>query len=96
MPAHEELDSFLRDYKRLSRAERQRFLAALPAFVDDLKTGQFRPGLRVKRVQGTWSIFEMTWAPNGRATFEYGAEKSPGERHIIWRRCGGHDIFDQP
>ena len=32
----------------------------------------FRLGLRVKRVQGEWSLFEMTWAPDGRATFSMG------------------------
>jgi hypothetical protein len=32
----------------------------------------FRPGLRVKGVRGAAGIFEMTWADDGRATFEYG------------------------
>lgn len=34
--------------------------------------------------------------PDGRATFMYGPEQIPGEPHIIWRRIGGHDIFDHP
>jgi hypothetical protein len=38
----------------------------------------------------------MTWAADGRATFEYGQEIRPGEPHIIWRRIGTHDIFRQP
>jgi hypothetical protein len=38
----------------------------------------------------------MTWAPNGRATFEYGDELRPGDPHIIWRRIGMHGIFRQP
>jgi hypothetical protein len=38
----------------------------------------------------------MTWAADGRATFEYGQEVRPGEAHIIWRRIGTHDIFRRP
>ncbi len=38
----------------------------------------------------------MTWAPNGRATFQYGDEATPGETHVIWRRIGTHDILGQP
>lgn len=36
---------------------------------------------------------EMTWAPDGRATWQYGDEVRPGVTHILWRRVGGHDIF---
>jgi hypothetical protein len=38
----------------------------------------------------------MTWAPDGRATFEYGEAIHAGEPHIIWRRCGNHVILDDP
>lgn len=65
-------------------------------FVVDLKAGRFRPGLRVKRVVATKSVWEMTWAPDGRATFEYGPELRPGEQHVMWRRVGTHDIFHAP
>jgi len=50
----------------------------------------------VKTVQGTGGIYEMTWANDGRATFQFGREVKPGEVHIIWRRVGTHDIFDAP
>jgi hypothetical protein len=33
----------------------------------------------------------MTWAPDGRATFEYGPECRPGELHMIWRWVGKHE-----
>lgn len=71
-------------------------VAVLTEFVIDLKGGGFRPGLRVKRVMGTASVWEMTWAPDGRATFEYGDEQRPGETHVLWRRVGTHDIFRNP
>jgi len=38
----------------------------------------------------------MTWAANGRATFQYGPELTPGQAHVIWRRVGTHDVFDRP
>jgi len=65
--------------------------------VHDLKTGQgFRKSLRVKGVQGHAGIFEMMWAPDGRATFAYGTSPIAGDVHIIWRRIGSHDIFQNP
>jgi hypothetical protein len=44
-----------------------------------------RRGLRVKRVQATSGVFEMTWAPDGRATWQYGTPVRPGLRHIRLR-----------
>ncbi|PZS10599.1 MAG: hypothetical protein DLM55_03825 [Acidimicrobiales bacterium] len=67
--------------------------------VADLKGGTgFRKSLRVKRVEGMKSVqvYEMTWAPDGRATWEYGEEIRPGQPHVIWRRIGTHSIFRQP
>ena len=59
--------------------------------------GEIRPsGLRVKRVQETDEILELTWAKDGRATFQYGDESKAGEAHIIWRRVGTHDIVKEP
>jgi hypothetical protein len=56
------------------------FLAVVAAMVGDMKAGRaFRPGLRVKTVQGWPGVWEMTWEPDGRATFEYGPEQRPGE-----------------
>jgi hypothetical protein len=95
MPTYEGLAEFWHDFERLTPAQQAAFQAARKKFVADLKAGgKFRPGLRVKGVQDAPGIFEMTWAPNGRATFEYGPEKQPGEQHIIWRRIGRHEIFD--
>lgn len=60
----------------------------------DLKAGNgFRAGLRVKGVQGDPGVYEMTWAPNGRATFSYGDSIRNGEAHIIWRRVGTHKVI---
>jgi hypothetical protein len=96
MPTFAEIDRFRRDFAALSAAHQAAFRAAAAKFVADLPSGRFRPGLRVKGVQGAPGVFEMTWADDGRATFEYGSAVREGETHIIWRRIGTHDIFTRP
>jgi hypothetical protein len=97
MPTHEELAQFVREFAKLTRAEQDRFIVAMKHLVSDIRAGRpFRPGLRIKHVQGHEGIFEMTWAPDGRATFQYGASPHQGDTHIIWRRIGGHAILNNP
>jgi hypothetical protein len=85
------------DFDRLTPAQQAVFLAAVAQFVEDLRAGgRFRNGLRVKGVKGAAGVFEMTWADDGRATFQYGDTVVEGERHVIWRRVGTHDIFGRP
>ncbi len=50
----------------------------------------------MKGVRGLNAVFEMTWAPDGRATFSYGEEQRSGEPHIVWRRVGTHAILKSP
>jgi hypothetical protein len=88
--------SFRLDFRKLAPDRQVAFLEAIVLLVDDLRGGAFRPSLRVKGVRGAPGVFEMTWAPDGRATFEYGPEQVAGEPHILWRRIGGHDIFGRP
>ena len=98
MPTYTRLPRFKKDYDSLSPDERAAFKDAVGEFVADLASREFRKGLRVKGVQGSSGIFEMTWADNGRATFQYGppVEGHEPEPHIIWRRIGTHDIFRSP
>jgi hypothetical protein len=97
VPTYDLTDSFKRDLKGLSREQRDDVQRALERFIEDLRAGQgFRKGLRVKGVQGASGVYEMTWADDGRATFEYGSEIIEGEPHIVWRRIGGHEIFNSP
>jgi hypothetical protein len=97
MPTREVLASFWRDWGRLTPQQQRAFRETIAKFVEDLTAGgRFRPGLRVKRVQGYAGVWEITWAPDGRATFEYGKELQPGEPHVVWRRIGTHSIFRQP
>lgn len=99
MPTFEKLPRFTRDYDDLSDAEKTAFKVAVRKFIDDLSAGgKFRKGLRVKGVQGADGIYEMTWADDGRDTFEYGdsLEGHDGEPHVIWRRVGTHDVLGNP
>ena len=96
-PTYDVADRFGDDYEKLSVEQRARFGKAYKQLVEDLRARHSpRPGLRVKRVQGTDRIFELTWAPDGRATWEYGEEQVEGEPHVVWRRIGTHDIFRNP
>jgi hypothetical protein len=97
VPTYARTQRFRRDYERLRPEQRRAFRKAVRAFVADLQAGRpFRPGLRVKRVEGAPGIFEMTWAPDGRATFQYGEPLREGEPHVIWRRVGTHAVFGDP
>ena len=95
MPTFATTPRFQRDYQRLTAAQRERFRKIVIAeFAPDAEAGRFRPGLRVKGVQGAPGVYEMTWAPDGRATWQYGEEQRPGVPHVIWRRVGTPAIFD--
>jgi hypothetical protein len=97
VPTFAWLASFGADFDRLTPAQQAAFLAAVAQFIEYLREGgPFRKGLRVKGVQGASGIFEMTWADNGRATFQYGDAVLEGEPNVIWRRVGTHDILRQP
>ena len=96
MPTFEPLRRFLRDYSRLTDEQKKAWLRMRRRFVIGLKTGRLDPALRVKRVQGYPGVWEITWAPDGRATFHYGEEIRPGDPHIVWRRIGTHEIFNRP
>ena len=89
----------MRDYERLTRQQQERFDSKREEFIADLLAMEkdprepFRAALRVKKVQGRSGLFEMTWAPNGRATFSMGRPVIEGKRHIVWRRVGDHSIL---
>lgn len=85
MARHQRTRRFERDWQALTNEQRERFRQAFQRLDED----------EVKRVAGTGAILEMTWAPDGRATFEYG-ESEEKEPHLIWRRIGTHDVFRRP
>jgi hypothetical protein len=96
MPTFAQTDRFRRDLAGLTPAQRAAFRAAAERFVADLPSGRFRAGPRVKGIRGAEGVFEMTWADDGRATFQYGSAVHKGKAHIFWRRIGTHEIFSRP
>ena len=97
MPTYAWLARFAKDFDDLTPQQQTAFLSAVVAFVEDLQRGRgFRNGLRVKGIKGASGIFEMTWGPDGRATFQYGDHVREGDPHVIWRRIGTHAIFNEP
>jgi hypothetical protein len=97
-PPYEARPRAQREYLRLAVEHRGAFRAARGRLVAGLRESppRFDPAPRVKRVQGHERVWELTWAPDGRATFAHGAEVRPGEAHIIWRRIGDHSILADP
>jgi len=55
-----------------------------------LLTNPAHPSLRVKKMKGTASIWEMSITMNYRLTFEN------HQSEILLRRIGTHDILNQP
>ncbi len=93
MPTFAWTARFRRDFESLTPERQVLFLIAVKKLTEDLKSDTMRRGLRVKAYQGVPGWFEMTWAPDGRALLSYGEPVIPGERHVIWQRIGGHEIF---
>jgi hypothetical protein len=96
MPTFARAARFDKDWSLLDEHDQERFKTALRHFIEDVEAGRFRPGLRVRGVQGTPGVFEMTWAPDGRATWQYGEQRYEGVPHVVWRRIGTHDAFRSP
>ena len=96
--------AFDADYRRLKpehrttfrQVVRDKFIPACDA-VASAPTTPWPRALRVKAVQGTFGVLEMTWSfasPDSRATFELVAVD--GEPRCRWRRVGDHDVFRRP
>ena len=97
MPTFEWQALFDREWRSLTAAQQRAFRDAVAGFVEDLREGTgLRKGLRVKKMQGREDVWEMTWAPDGRATFHFATPVTEGEAHIVWRRIGTHKIFTRP
>jgi hypothetical protein len=97
VPTFEWLALFDPEWRCPSADQQQAFRDAVAAFVEDLRNGSgFRKRLRVKKMQGSDDVWELTWAADGRATFHFGSPVTAGEPHIVWRRIGTHKIFTRP
>lgn len=96
-PTYDVPDRFWREFERLDARAQRDFLTAKDRMIAGLEDEppSFHPSLRIKRVQGHAGVWEITFAPDGRATFEYGPSLGSGP-HIIWRRIGTHNVLTDP
>lgn len=104
MPTYAVEDSFWSDWRRLSSRQREAFLNELAAFVDVLKQNEdagfpsipvFPKRLGVTPMVGKRKVMEFAWAPDGRATWQYGPRQKPGKYHVVWRHVGSHEIYEE-
>ena len=98
MPTYEEDAAFLRDYRRLPKAQKLQLLRIRSLMIDDLREMEagdapwFRDGL-VHKLRGVRGRYEVRWAEDGRAIFSFGRQQRAGLLHIRWHRCGTHNIL---
>lgn len=98
---YQKTPAFDRDFKRLPKHHQDKFREVVPKFAAAAQraaAGETQPwpkGLRVKPVQRTDGVWEMTWSmndPDGRATWEW--THVDGDPAIRWRRIGNHEVLD--
>ena len=106
MPHFSREHRFDADMQRLNETQRRQFRAALHTFIKSLSQWEadgcpwpppFPAALRIKDIQRRSGIRELTWeAKDGRCTWRFGEQRELGKVHVVWRRIGGHEIFDDP
>ena len=98
MPTFDRLALFKREYRRLTPEQRARFKVAVAKLIAALSETPPRvPGEPlVNPLAGHRGVYELRFAPDGRATFTFGPPELEGKPHVIWRRIGGHDVLDRP
>ena len=91
MPTFQTLSRFEAGWKNLTREQQARFREIV---LEVLTQKQATPDrsrrsvVRVREVAGHPGIFELRWSSDGRAMFCFGAERVPGQQHVIWRQIG--------
>ena len=80
----ERTDKFKREYKKLPENIKKAFKIQFNKFIEH-PYAEFYPSLRIKRIQGTTNIFEMTITMATRMTWQY------IDGGILLRNIGKHD-----
>lgn len=75
---------FIKSFKKLEKTDQDAFQNQLSKFLNK-PVPPFHPSLRIKKVQGTNGIFEMTITMGIRMTWEF------TEDGILLRNIGEHD-----
>ena len=89
---------FKREYRKQTPEEKARSKVAVDKLVSALK--QDPPALPgdplVHPLSGHHGVYELRFAPDGRATFTFGSPVRGSEPLIIWCRIGGHELLERP
>ncbi|MBA3826288.1 MAG: hypothetical protein H0X24_20605 [Ktedonobacterales bacterium] len=96
MPKYDTLPGFMREFNKLSHEQQQLFLEAVRAIIVSLRLTQKLPGSPLIKKMTDYEIYEVRWAPNGRATFHLEPDPSGNEMIVVWRHIGGHEIYKHP
>ena len=98
MPTFDRLALFKREYRRLTPEQQARFKVTVAKLIAALSQTPPRvPGEPlVNPLAGHRGVYELRFAPDGRATFTFAPPVREGNPHVIWRRIGGHDVLDRP
>ncbi|MFH7340680.1 hypothetical protein [Streptomyces sp. KHY 26] len=83
MPTYETMTRFNNDLDRLTPEQRRRFRQTVTAFVEDLRTGRFRAGLREARGFAE-SGRSLTGNPSARLCFR---RRTSGFRQLVDEAC---------
>lgn len=75
---------FIKSFKKLSKKDQDAFETQLNKFLDK-PIPPFHPSLRIKKIQGTNEIFEMTITMGIRMTWQF------TDDGILLRNIGEHD-----
>lgn len=82
---------FLRSFDKLPNETRQLFADKVYQFLDDWQ----HPSFRVKKIQGTVSVWEASLNMSIRFTFEF-AKDDDGEQVCMLLNIGDHDHCMRP
>lgn len=86
---------FWREWRKLTLAQQRLFEAAWRAINASLDAGRGLPPPPLVQKMSGYDVYEVRWAPNGRATFHQ-EQGDQGTLIVVWRRIGDHDILKQP
>jgi len=96
MPYYTSLPTFDREFKKLTAEEKLAFMATVRKLIQSLSSGQGIPGLPLIRKLSGYNLYELRWAADGRATFEYAYDSTLQANKVIWRRVGDHSVLNNP
>src|SRR5206468_1307424 len=92
------LAQFKRDYRNLTKEQRERFRAAARRVIAPLSTtppGEPTQMPLVRDLEGHPGFFELYVDRNTRGVYTFGPAVRHGQPHIVWCRIGGEEALDK-